>query len=188
MKRCDGVGHKPFFADKKVVEREFCLGQQWVFITKIQRLLWKTFLTLSFLCEATSATSKSHLQSDGVDGSISESDESGGRNCESSKNSLKIVTSVIIKCREVNVQVFHRRMILKCGCEIKWRDDYRICRRNFSNCLEKPGKFRTSKVPSAHLRVQNGCTGIARSRVSYPGDHNRRGPLVSPQIFLYCSH
>ena len=64
------------------------------------------------MCVATSTTFKSHLRSDGVDSSISESDESDGRNCESSENSSKIVTSTIIECREVNVQVFHRRMIL----------------------------------------------------------------------------
>ena len=62
------------------------------------------------MCVATSTTFKSHLQSDGVDSSISESDESDGRNCESSENSSKVV-----------------------NCD-------------FSNYLEKPEKFRTSKV------------------------------------------
>ena len=59
------------------------------------------------MCVATSTTFESHLQSNGIDGSISESDESDGSNCESTKNSSKIVISTITEGREVNVQVFH---------------------------------------------------------------------------------
>ena len=92
------------------------------------------------MCVATSTTFKSHLQSDGVNSSISESDESDGRNCESSENSSKVV-----------------------NCD-------------FSNYLEKPGKFRTSKVrqsrcPSGFGPPRIGPPVHIRQRIWSPGVH-----------------
>ena len=106
VKSCDGVGYKLLFPDKKVVESNFAWDNSEFSLRRYKEELGKPYSRIVFYV-CSNMDYLSHLQSDGVDNSVSDSDESDGNNCQSFKNSSKIVTSTITECKEVNVQVFH---------------------------------------------------------------------------------
>ena len=106
VKSCDGIGYKLLFPDKKVVESNFIWDNSEFSLRRYKEELGKPYSRIVFYV-CSNIDYLSHLQSDGIDGSISDSDESDGSNGQSSKNSSKIVTSTSTECKEVNVQVFH---------------------------------------------------------------------------------